>query len=350
MNQTITFSLSRFTRTNESPSWEHVDAADLAIWRKAVSLLRYRQYKHLGCEAEVTADWHNALSHIEAHAEINKLYHKKLTRKEPLDDIFSGILASENKNNVSIQVTITGENKFKEYAWYPRFFAEKYIYDFFCIMNLSNPGSCDFLNLRVSSDEKSSDNRLLLSSYNFEEALYEALERQSPYAKEIDIEDVLSWYNGLGLGVKQIAESQIEKALFSVLHFCKLDGDLAAVVWIFHALESIYSTRVGEGFSNLVNRVSLLLKLDDREKKRMRTNLRKLYDHRSSIVHGGYKVHYPMNWTAVDPRIDEDMAKNYELLQFGFNLILASIQALITNGWYGVSVVEELSGLESPNK
>lgn len=347
MQHSIPYLLNRFTRTNEFPSWEHVDAVDLAVWRKAVWLLHTRRYTHQGCDIEVSANWRPALSQLEIHAEINKTYHQKLSRGEPIGDLFSGLL--KKNDSVEIHVKISDENKFNSYRWYPIFFAEKYLYDFFCIMNLSVPGSCDFLNLQHLKDEKTSGRRLHLSSYNFEEAHYQALEEQSPYAKEIDIESVLSWYDGLGLGVKQIAETPIEKSLFSMLHFCKLDGDLVSVMWIFHALESIYSTRVGEGFSNLVSRISLLLKLDDEATKEMKKNLRELYDHRSSIIHGGYKVHYPMDWSAVDEKIDANLSKNYRLLQFGFDLILASIQALIINRWYGISVAETLTGIEDPN-
>lgn len=346
----IVYALGRITRSSESPSWKYIDNADLAIWQKAVSLLHSRNYTHDECQARVTADWRPALSHVEKHAETNHIYHEVIARGESIDKVFSGLLESEDKVKVEVKVEIWGENEFRKYSWYPKFFAEKYIYDFFCIMNLANPGSCDFFNLHHISSEKYSNGRIHLSSYNFEEALFEALEEQSPYAKEIDIEKVLYWYNSLGLGTKQIAEIPIEKTIFSMLHFCKADGDVASVIWIFHALESIYSTRVGEGFTNLVSRISLLLKLDDKERKRMSKKLRALYDHRSSLVHGGYKIHSPMTWSTVDPRINEVLDNNYRLLQFGFNLILASVQALIRNGWYGVTIVEELTGIEGHNK
>ena len=348
LQHSISYKLGQFTRSNEFPSWEYIDAADLSIWQQAVNLLQSRKYIDKSCEAYLTADWKPALIDVEKDAEINRILQTRFSRGEDVSDLFSDSYDHNNEPTIEIKVDLSGDNQFLKQDWYRHFFAEKYIYDFFCVMNLANPGSCDFLNLSCISSERQFTSRLNLSSYSFEEALYEAIEEKSPYAKEIDINTVLTWFDGLGLGVNQVADSQIEKALFSMLNYCKTDPNPTSVVWIFHALESLYGTRVGEGFTNLVSRISLLLELDVNEQKSMKKNLRTLYDHRSSLIHGGYKVHHPMEYEQVDSKINELRSHNYKLLQFGFNLVLASIQTLIKNGWYGVNISEKLVGIESP--
>lgn len=339
---TLDVALGRITRSNEFPSWEYVDGLDVSAWEWAHAHLRERKYFHSGCSVVVNTDLSPAYVHIKDHATLNAKYHAPHQRDDGLKNLSKGFLRSEDKLRVTCEVRITGNNEFVEYRWYPRFFAERYFYDVFCIMNLAVPGSCDFLNIRFIENGKKESNRLKLSSYNLEESLYLKLEEKIPYARVLDIAMVCDWYDKLDLGVKQKANSQTEKALFSLLHLCKLDGDLASTIWIFHALEAIYSTRVGEGFTNLFNRISFLLDLDVSEKSRMKKNLRKLYDHRSSIVHGGYQVHFPTSWDPVDPSVDEDIMENYRLVQFGINLILASIQALIAKDWYGVEIEERM--------
>jgi hypothetical protein len=348
-NHTVTLSLGRITRSNESSFWEYIDEIDVCVWEKAGVLLSKKHYTHEGCDALISVDWSKVVLHIKNMTKLNIEYHMLLDKKEGLNEFFENHPESDDLI-ISCEIMISGKNKFIDYQWYPRFFVEKYIYDFFTIMNLSTPGSCDFLNVRFFEKGKPNDDRLLLSSYNFEDALHLALEGKKPSVKVIDIEIVANWYESLNLGIRQKAEAPIEKALFSLMHLCRMDGDISSVVWIFHSLEAIYSTRVGESFTNLINRISILLELSQSDTTKLKKNLRKLYDHRSSIVHGGYEVHHPIGFDAADPRLDDDISNNFELIQLGFNLIIASIQALIEKNWYGLTITESLSGVESPNK
>nr|WP_256344110.1 HEPN domain-containing protein [Pseudomonas costantinii] len=213
---------------------------------------------------------------------------------------------------------------------------------------MSLPGSCNFYGLKCGESKSWGEpNSIRLSGFNFELGYYDFLEGSSLAPQELPIDTVVSWYKRLGLGVKQKSETGVEKAIFSLLHLCKKDTDVSSVVWIFHALEAIYGTRVGEGFTNIVDRISLLLELDPREKKRLKKSLRELYDYRSSFVHGGYKVHHPMSMEIIDARLSDDYSKLYDLVRSGFNIVVASLQVLIKNDWFGIRVDESLSGLRS---
>ncbi|KXG79305.1 hypothetical protein AXZ07_06975 [Pseudomonas mosselii] len=72
-----------------------------------------------------------------------------------------------------------------------------------------------------------------------------------------------------------------------------------------------------------------------------------MYDYRSSFVHGGYRVHHPMKNEIMDQSLNEDFTKLLEISQFGFNLVVLSLQALVEKGWYGLKIKEQMSGVLS---
>ena len=343
----LTLKLGRISRTNEPEFWQYVDHVDMQAWDRARNILEKRRYTHSGCEVTVEVDWTSAYADIKTKAALNEEYHNLRSTGGDLTNFFNNYPTNANLTAIS-KITISGNNEFSDYDWYPAFFLEKYLYDFFCMMNLSTPGSCDFLNIKISSDKNNDSDKLHLSSYNLEEALNRTMLGHGPAVKVIDLERVRDWYDKLNLDTKQKSDTPIEKTLFSLMHLCRIDGDISSILWIFHALESIYSTKVGESFSNLINRISSLLNLTKNETTKLKKRLRSLYDHRSSMIHGGYKVHHPMGYETIDPRLDDDISKNYELNQLGIALIISSIQALISNNWYGLKVTESLHGNLNP--
>ena len=155
---------------------------------------------------------------------------------------------------------------------------------------------------------------------------------------------VADWYSKLGLNTRQTAETPVEKAIFSLLHLSRTDDYAEAVVWVFYALEALVETRVGESISTMVRRLSALLELSDADTRRLNKRLRKLYDFRSSIVHGGYRVTHPIAQEVVDRKIQEDTGRAIDLYQFGFTLLLATIQSLISKGWTSITYSEVIAG------
>ncbi|WP_143504054.1 MULTISPECIES: hypothetical protein [unclassified Pseudomonas] len=271
--------------------------------------------------------------------------------RNPAD--FSGVdvsyLWEMSDIDLVLRVSVEGEVG----AGHPHLFAEKYLYDIFFIMNMSVPGSCEFLNVRFY---KSADSvqvsrdvaRFNLSSYNFEEGYFDCLNGKTFAPIELPLEQVNSWYQRLGLGVKQKADNQVARAIYALLHVCKSDIDINSIIWIFHALESIYTTRVGEGVPGIANRMIGLIDLDVSKKKAVTNNLRSLYNYRSAFVHGGYEVHHPMGSEVLDKRLDADRFDIYDGCRVGFNLVVLSIQKLIQKNWFGLSVTETVVGLEKP--
>lgn len=348
IREEIVIDLGRIGRTNDHDKSNEIFIKEIELWRNLNERLNSKSYTHDGVSAEVCADWSPVIEELKKQHSREKEFKKLLEEKK--EEAWEIYKTDHKYPEIKFLVSIQGKNKVSEYKWYPKFFVEKYLYDIFFIANLSLPGSCEFLNVRFISEREKEDERYLLSSYNFEEALYNQLDGVRPSPICLPVSSVIDWYDDLDTGIKQKAESPIEKAIFSLLHICKSEINETSVVWIFHALEAIYGTRVGEGFSNLINRLSILLQLDSKEKAKTKKKLRSMYDYRSSIVHGGYQVHHPLRNEVIDKRLNEDLSRTYELFQDGFNLIVLSIQTMIKNGWYGIEVKESLIGVETPKK
>ncbi|QYJ82011.1 HEPN domain-containing protein [Shewanella aegiceratis] len=348
IREEIVIDLGRIGRTNDHGQSDEIFIKEIELWGKINERLNSKSYTHDGVSAEIYTDWSPVIEELKKQQTREREFNKLLEENgEAAWEIYRFDI---KEPKVKFLVSIQGKNEVSEYKWYPRFFVEKYLYDIFLIANLSLPGSCEFLNVRFISEREKESERYLLSSYNFEEALYNQLDGVRPSPICLPVSSVIDWYDNLDTGIKQKAESPIEKAIFSLLHLCKSDVDETSVVWLFHALEAIYGTRVGEGFSNLINRLSILLQLDSKEKAKTKKKLRSMYDYRSSIVHGGYQVHHPLRNEVIDKRLNEDWLRTYELFQDGFNLVVLSIQIMIQNGWYGIEVKESLIGVNAPNK
>lgn len=344
----IIISIGSLGRKFEHEQSDEIFLKDIKLWREIKESFSLKSYTHESVSAEVITDWSPVIEELEQQHSRDQEF-KKTLKEEGEEAAWEVFSSDREEPKVKFLVIIQGESKLSDHNWYYQFFVEKYLYDVFFIINLSLPGACDFFNVRFINERELENERFLLSSYGFEEALYSHLSGIRPSPMCLPINAVLDWYSVLDLGIKQKAESPIEKAIFSLLHLCKSEVDETSVVWIFHALEAIYGTKVGEGFTNLIDRLSNFLELGSKEKGKAKKNLRAMYDYRSALVHGGYKVHHPLRNEVIDKRLNEDYSRIIELFQFGFNLVVLSIQTMIRNNWYGIEVQETLVGIETLN-
>ncbi|GAB3034130.1 HEPN domain-containing protein [Bowmanella dokdonensis] len=333
------------TGRSDEDNWEVHQVEDIRFWKEAVDLISLRECQHNGCMISIESDWRPVIDKLEKDLKRNVQLHSG--EEVALGDI-------GDVTEVPVKILISGTNDLSGYFWYPNLFLEYYVYEIFFVLNLSRPGVCDFFSLSLEGvdnpwQKKSSKiEHERISSYNLEFAWENSFRGLFPSLKEIPINDVINWYEKIDIGLKQKATRPIEKTLFSFYHICKADGDISSIVWVFHALESLYSTKVGEGFSNLINRISALLSLDEKQVSILKKNLRKLYDMRSSLIHGGYEIYHPMRNEVVDKTIENQYSEIYENHQFGISILIASLQALIEKRWYRINVIEQLDGSNRP--
>lgn len=333
MKYEVVIELGRIGRTwGYDLEWESICKADIEIWKAAERLFSKKSYFHENMEIGISVDIGLITKWYEG------FYERGLHKA-------SGYLENWDGKLIFTVEFLGGDNEKKKNHHYARHFVEKFVYDIFIVMNLSLPGSCEFLNLIFGDGSYSQKDRLLLSSYNFENGYLAFLNGNSIAPKVIPIEKTFSWYESLGLSVKQKSDSNLESAIFALLHICKSNMDVTSVVWMFHALEAIYKARVGENFTNLIHRMVFLFGFDDREEKFLKRELRKIYDLRSSFVHGGYKIYHPMENEQLDSRVSEYRYQEYEACEVGFNLVVLSLQRLIEMEWVGIEPREEILGV-----
>ncbi|MGK2915950.1 MAG: hypothetical protein ACSLE5_16130 [Porticoccaceae bacterium] len=332
-----TFELRSVTRDSDD-DWEVIEPAHIELWTRAARSLSLRSYVHTLCSASVMVDWLPLVRRLtDLHALRKTAYSESSSKPFDWSPFWEPIALDGS-------VAIEGDNELSQYDWYPVFFAELYAYDVFTILNLAYPGSCNFLTLTIRLKNGRAAAEPRLGAYSFDFALIDAKSGKWPSLDVLPLDHVANWHAALGLGIKQTAETPVEKVLFAMLHLCRREDYVEAVIWIFYALEALVETRVGESISTLVRRISALLNLTERQRTDLNKKLRKLYDFRSAVVHGGYKVAHPIAQEVIDRNIGDEFGRTIELFQFGFTIIVACLQALIKKGWVDVRFRETIEG------
>ena len=330
-------------RLDEHEQREEIKLGDMELLKQAISVISPWHYMHGDTKVIIECDFSPFVEAYKINTE--SLNVAELSRTLSVEQIESALFP---ELEFVVKVTLEVNGDLGRQQWYTSYFVEQFMHDVFFILNIARPGVCDFLGLRIDAG-RGSITELRLSADCFESGFRTLLAGNSIFAPRIlPLSSVVYWYKKLNMGVRQRAESGVEKAIFSVLHICcGADADVVWVIWAFHALEAIYGTKVGEGFTNLVERISTLLELDAQGKGMLKKRLREMYDYRSSFVHGGYRVHHPMKNEIMDQSLNEDFTKLLEISQFGFNLVVLSLQALVEKGWYGLKIKEQMSGVLS---
>jgi Apea-like HEPN len=303
--------------------WEQIESEWITFWKRALPSLRTRSYEHDGTTVTIELDWAPYLRRLVKHHNLLA----PIRRGEAGDP--NWITKLDRPLKLKAICSITGENSLTQYSWYSDFFLQYYLYEIFICANLGSPGSADFFGFEIGAQTRSRTHKLGLAAYYFDEWSVASIKGQVPPAANIDPAIVVAWVRAVNPTVTQRAETGTQRALFAIYHMCRNDGHIDFVVWLFTALESLLSTKVGENFSGMARRASLVLGLDKTGQKRLSNRLRELYNLRSSFVHGGYAVAHPLHHESIDPRLDEDYGKVIQLSTYGFGILMAILQAMI---------------------
>ena len=164
-------------------------------------------------------------------------------------------------------------------------FVELFFHDVFLIMNIAAPGS--FGGVIATQNELTLDPRLFV---------YAGL-------APLPLRDVVRWYDGLGLGTAQIAESGMARALFHLLHLSRgPEDDVVTVLRLAQALEAL-------GLSS-----------------------ERLFALRDAVVRGTVPVVHPMQDDALDPRLEEESFDWTRAIDEAAVLILGTIRKQVEGG------------------
>jgi hypothetical protein len=327
--------LRRLGRDSEEAS-DVVTPLHANFWAEAANVLAERSYEHRGSKIHVRVNWaplakrilrdHKIMEPVRAGQSNSADWYKKVSRSLRL------------KATCSIE----GSNDLAEMRWYPGFFVEYFLHEVFLVGNLACPGSADFFRASIERKLVTHTTEPHLSAYQFDDWLVETMSGAEPAARLLGVEETAAWVFRVNPSVTQKADTSTQRALFALYQLCKVESSIDAVLWTFHALESLLSTRVGENFSGLVRRASLVLQLSPKQSAQVSKNLRKLYDLRSAFIHGGLDTPHPMQYETIDPRLDDQYEKFREPVRHGFYLLAALLQRMIDDGRENLLFEEKL--------
>lgn len=317
---------------NYSPRQHQVEgdtfSEDLAAIREICEVYQNDQFVWDGIGFNMSMDW-SPLEEIYLESEdINGPYYIKVD---------GGLYKQVTRlKEISIPVNISLNSNVDNYKIHT--YLHRYLLDLFIICNLAAPGIINFYNAKLDVDDKYTP--INLASFSFECALENIFTKKVPFVNYTSIKTSFDWYRSLGIDTKVVASNSVEKAIFSLLHIVRMDDyDISTVPWIFHALEAIYGTNAGRGFTDISEKVNFLLDVEERQKKGLKKKLRELNDLRSSFVHGGYCVSHIMD--------NDSYNAIFGIINFGVSLIISSLQCLMRNGWKGIDTEQKFVGREA---
>jgi hypothetical protein len=329
-------------RSISDNSWQTIEPAHLGIWRSAVTLLGTRVVIIGEATYNIAFDWTPSSKRYERHHSAMKYIENRLDM--PLDERLMTAKFPRLPSRNRVIVTVSGKDSRSSHIReiFQTDIVESLIHDVFLIMNIAAPGSCDFYLASLVRGDRRRD--MSLSNVHFDAALQLGLDSGWPISRVLELDRVISWFGTIREGVSQLPQNPMEKVLFALLHISKIDTSPLIVIWLFYAFESLLQTRVGENFSTIVRRLCLLLEADKQQSDLLRKKIRILYDIRSSIVHGGLEVTHPMNNEILDRRVESSFEKLLEATNFGYAVLLASIQKMIERSWRFPHFEEMLRG------
>jgi hypothetical protein len=170
----------------------------------------------------------------------------------------------------------------------------RFVYALFLAMNLSQPGCFDLNDAAIPGNSVTSfgESRNWTLSC---EAL-KGLARDWATPKRIPFARTWHWISRLDVGLKPLAPGQdefaTERVLLALLHALSVGYDPAQLVWLSHALESMFYTPRAAILETLQRRIHLVLKPGTHQKT-LRKAVRDFYDLRSKFVHGDLPVLHP---------------------------------------------------------
>ncbi|MDQ0090328.1 hypothetical protein J2T12_003742 [Paenibacillus anaericanus] len=278
-------------------------------------------------------DWSKAISDIEKNMEknffIDELYtefEKYKDKYESINDFFNERAKEIPKGTEVVIVATVSKVDIVELDQT----IKNFVYHLFLVLNLSYPGFINYYNARLLSPKNSEE--LTLCNDEFEECWSN---ENWPIIKYIPINTVCNWYNKYNLWNKFISETRLDKCLFSLLHFCEeIKISPSKIVWLAHALESIYEIPQSAILHSLKDRISIVLFENyEEERSKISKRINEFYQYRSNFVHGNLTIYTPS-----EELINSDIHKEYlnQLFQtenFAFRILVATLQKMIIEDW-----------------
>jgi hypothetical protein len=196
---TFTAEIARSSRVTADIDARH----DELLWRSAADVLAHREYGTDAGAVLVQTDWRPMQSS---------------------DEI------------VQTVITLTSEPARAHARDLPSV-VERYFHDAFLLLNIAVPGV--FGGVIATSGGEFRVEELTFDASLFEYAWVSAMRSSTPQAAPLDLGEVRAWYDALGIGTREVAESAIEKVLYHCLHMARSTDEWARRVRLTLCLEAL---------------------------------------------------------------------------------------------------------------
>jgi hypothetical protein len=269
MNSTLHVQMTGLGRTTANPE-TLTTAADAALWRSAVEVLRERVYVTPTGAVRVSVDWRSFLDRDED------------------DDLVADDL-------IAIEVNVADERQKAD----PRdavSFVELFFHDVFLLLNLAVPGSFGGAIVILAGGEHRAS-EVALSARLFEYAWATASRNGKPSIEPLPLADVVRWYDALQMGTQQLAATDVTKALFLLLHLARAEeNESTSVLLLGQALEALSEAAP------------------------------RFFEVRDAIAHGTAPVLHPMADDALDDRVDDASIELVNAADLAASVVVSAIQ------------------------
>lgn len=208
-----------------------------------------------------------------------------------LERTYGGVTVRAEWERNGATVTVSGEIDARDVPAY----VELYFHDLFLLINIAVPGA---FSGRITGAGEYRMNELRLDARTFEYAWVSAARRGWPSIDVLPLDDVVAWYDALGIGTRQIARTRVEEALFHLLHLARRD----------------------EADAPTVRRALEALRNGDVESLRATPPVGRLFE--------AAPVHHPMHDDQLDEDVDDDLS---EAVDVAAGVIVSTLQAHAAN-------------------
>lgn len=161
----------------------------------------------------------------------------------------------------------------------------------------------------------------------------------------IPLPSVLTWMELVRPTATQKPTSQMERSLFAIMHLATVNPDEpVSAVWITRTLECLFSSKPGVSFGVLISRIQALHRMPPKQFAFAKRSLQEIYDLRNGFVHGGADFIHPLRLEAFDKHLNEEAIRVFGATDFGYRLIISTLQKILKKRWVHLSFSEVMRG------
>lgn len=230
------------------------------------------------------------------------------------------------------------------------YYVENALYHIFSILNFAVPGSLSYFSIKLLEEEK---DRIYQLSSSFMVAAWElSLEDQFLDIRPLNLQQTFDWYQSFQVGYRQIAKTNTERALFATINFLIANSPTPAnMIWLAHALESLYDSPKYNISKTLIGRIITFLDIPEKHHSLIKKIIKDFYKLRSEFVHGEIAISLPSMNDILEEEIMDYTERVTNISESVLAIIIATIQKMIINNWSKIefSTVQTFNWVSTPD-